>query len=73
VYYRHIGVYAYRYDILQKITLLPQSSLELCEKLEQDRWIENGYKIMTCKTDFEGLAVDTPEDLDKILRTMDVD
>ncbi|MBO4771942.1 MAG: 3-deoxy-manno-octulosonate cytidylyltransferase [Bacteroidales bacterium] len=73
VYYRHIGVYAYRFDILQKITLLPQSSLELCEKLEQDRWIENGYKIMTCKTDFEGLAVDTPEDLDKILRTMDVD
>lgn len=73
VYYRHIGVYAYRYDILQKITLLPQSSLELTEKLEQDRWIENGYKIKVCKTDFEGLAVDTPEDLQKILTTMDLD
>jgi len=73
VYYRHIGVYAYRYDVLQQITQLPQSSLELCEKLEQNRWIENGYRIRTCKTDFEGLAVDTPEDLDKILSTMDLD
>jgi len=72
-YYRHIGVYAYRYDVLQKITLLPQSSLELCEKLEQNRWIENGYKIKICKTDFEGLAVDTPEDLQKILDTMELD
>ncbi|MBR4265069.1 MAG: 3-deoxy-manno-octulosonate cytidylyltransferase [Bacteroidales bacterium] len=72
-YYRHIGVYAYRFDILQKITLLEQSSLELTEKLEQVRWIENGYKIKICKTDFEGLAVDTPEDLQKILDTMDVD
>ncbi|MCQ2974239.1 MAG: 3-deoxy-manno-octulosonate cytidylyltransferase [Bacteroidales bacterium] len=72
-YYRHIGVYAYRFDILQKITLLKQSSLELTEKLEQDRWIENGYKIKVCKTEFEGLAVDTPEDLDKILKTMQLD
>ncbi|MCQ2249666.1 MAG: 3-deoxy-manno-octulosonate cytidylyltransferase [Bacteroidales bacterium] len=72
-YYRHIGVYAYRYDVLQKITLLPQSSLELCEKLEQNRWIENGYKIKICKTDFEGLAVDTPADLQKILDTMELD
>lgn len=69
-YYRHIGVYAYRTDILQKITLLPQSSLELAEKLEQNRWIENGYTIKVCLTDFEGLAVDTPEDLEKILRTI---
>ncbi len=72
-YYRHIGVYAYRYDVLQKITLLPQSSLELSEKLEQNRWIENGYRIKICKTDFEGLAVDTPADLQKILDTMDLD
>ena len=69
-YYRHIGVYAYRTDILQKITLLPQSSLELAEKLEQNRWIENGYTIKVCVTDFEGLAVDTPEDLEKILKTI---
>ncbi|MBO7597225.1 MAG: 3-deoxy-manno-octulosonate cytidylyltransferase [Bacteroidales bacterium] len=70
VYYRHIGVYAYRSDILQKITLLPQSPLELAERLEQNRWIENGYNIKVCVTDFEGLAVDTPEDLDKILKTI---
>ena len=70
LYYRHIGVYAYRTDILQKITLLPQSSLELAEKLEQNRWIENGYNIKVCVTDFEGLAVDTPEDLEKILKTI---
>lgn len=72
-YYRHIGVYAYRYDVLQKITLLPQSSLELSEKLEQNRWIENGYKIKISRTDFQGLAVDTPEDLQKILDTMELD
>lgn len=72
VYYRHIGVYAYRSDILQKITLLPQSGLELAERLEQNRWIENAYKIKVCLTDFEGLAVDTPEDLEKILKTMDI-
>ncbi|MCQ2251921.1 MAG: 3-deoxy-manno-octulosonate cytidylyltransferase [Bacteroidales bacterium] len=72
-YYRHIGVYAYRYDVLQQITLLPQSSLELCEKLEQNRWLENGYKIKVVETDFVGLAVDTPEDLQKILDTMELD
>ena len=72
VYYRHIGVYAYRSDILQKITLLPQSGLELAERLEQNRWIENAYKIKVCLTDFEGLAVDTPEDLEKILKTIDI-
>ena len=72
-YFKHIGVYAYRYDILQKITLLKQSSLELTEKLEQNRWLENGYKIKVCRTDFQSLAVDTPEDLKKIIETMDFD
>lgn len=73
IYYRHIGVYAYRFDILQQITKLPQSSIELCEKLEQNRWLENGYKIKITRTDFQGLAVDTPEDLQKILDTMELD
>ena len=73
LYFRHIGVYAYRFDVLQEITKLSQSSLELAEKLEQNRWIENGYKIKVCKTEFEGLAVDTPEDLQKILATMKID
>lgn len=69
-YYIHIGVYAYRCDILNQITLLPQSRLEKCEKLEQNRWIDNGYKIKIAQTDFEGPAVDTPEDLKKIIDTM---
>ena len=72
-FYHHIGVYAYRCDILKKITKLPQGNLELCEKLEQNRWLENGYKIKVCKTDFAGMGVDTPEDLEKILKTMNLD
>lgn len=73
IYYHHIGVYAYRCDILKKITQLPQSNLELTEKLEQNRWIENGYRIKICKTDSYGMGVDTPEDLKKILETINLD
>ncbi len=65
-YYKHIGLYAYRSDILNEITLLPQSSLELAESLEQLRWIENGYKISVIETTFETLSIDTPDDLKKI-------
>lgn len=65
-FYKHIGIYAYRTDILAKITALKQSSLELAEALEQLRWIENGYKIKVETTDFESVAVDTPEDLKKL-------
>ena len=72
-YFKHIGVYAYRYSVLQEITKLPQSSLELSEKLEQNRWLENGYKIKVSETDFQSLAVDTPEDLEKIIATMNPD
>ncbi len=72
-YFKHIGVYAYRYIVLQEITKLPQSSLELSEKLEQNRWLENGYKIKVSETDFQSLAVDTPEDLEKIIATMNPD
>lgn len=72
-YFKHIGVYAYRYSVLQEITKLPQSSLELSEKLEQNRWLENGYKIKVSETDFQSLAVDTPEDLGKIIATMNPD
>ncbi len=67
IYFKHIGIYGYRADILQQITKLPVSSLEKAESLEQLRWIENGYKIKVAETEFETFAVDTPEDLKELL------
>ncbi len=63
-YYKHIGIYAYRADVLQQITKLEVSALEKAEALEQLRWIENGYRIKVAETDFETYAVDTPADLE---------
>lgn len=68
-YYKHIGIYGYRADILQAITKLPISTLEKAEALEQLRWIENGYKIRVAVTDLETVAVDTPDDLHKIINS----
>jgi 3-deoxy-manno-octulosonate cytidylyltransferase (CMP-KDO synthetase) len=68
-YYKHIGLYAYRLDILKKITNLPESALEIAESLEQLRWIENGYKIMVEETEFESIGIDTPKDLKRIYDT----
>ena len=65
-FYKHIGIYGYRADVLPLLTRLPVSSLEKAESLEQLRWLENGYRIMTRLTDQETLAVDTPEDLQRI-------
>ncbi len=65
-FFKHVGLYAYRTDIIREITKLSQSSLEIAESLEQLRWIENGYRIKVEKTDMETLAVDTPEDLEKV-------
>lgn len=62
-YYKHIGLYAYRADVLHEITSLPQSSLELAESLEQLRWLENGYKIKVGISEIETIGIDTPEDL----------
>lgn len=65
-FYRHMGLYAYRSDILKAITQLPVSPMEKAESLEQLRWIENGYRIKTVETDAEdGMCVDTPEDLER--------
>lgn len=65
VYYKHIGLYAYRSEVLKEITALPQSSLELAESLEQLRWLENGYKIKVGISGVETIGIDTPEDLAK--------
>lgn len=67
-FYKHIGMYAYRADILKEITKLPQSALELAESLEQLRWIENGYKIKVGLTNLETIGIDTPEDMEKALK-----
>ncbi|WP_455586998.1 3-deoxy-manno-octulosonate cytidylyltransferase [Bacteroides sp.] len=62
-YYKHIGLYAYRAEVLKEITSLPQSSLELAESLEQLRWLENGYTIKVGISAVETIGIDTPEDL----------
>lgn len=66
-YFKHVGIYAYRSATLSEITSLKRSKLEISESLEQLRWLENGYKIRVMQTDFESIAVDTPEDLSKFL------
>lgn len=64
-FYSHIGMYAYRYDILLELTKLPTGILEKAESLEQLRWLENGYRIKTAQTQFENIGIDTPEDLEE--------
>ncbi len=64
-FYKHIGMYAFRSEVLREITSLPQSPLELSEKLEQLRWLENGYKIGVGISDVETVGIDTPEDLER--------
>jgi 3-deoxy-manno-octulosonate cytidylyltransferase (CMP-KDO synthetase) len=65
LYFRHIGVYAFRRSILPKIALLKPGRLEQTEKLEQLRWLESGYKIKMSETDYSGWGIDTEEDLRK--------
>jgi 3-deoxy-manno-octulosonate cytidylyltransferase (CMP-KDO synthetase) len=65
IYYKHIGLYAYRTETLKKITLLTPGSLEISESLEQNRWIENGFRIRTAVTLWENIGIDTPDDLEK--------
>jgi len=64
-YFLHVGVYGYKKDILLKFTHWPQSELEKTEKLEQLRYLENGIKIKMTQTDYNNIAIDTPEDLEK--------
>lgn len=69
-YFRHVGMYAYRADILKEVTKLAPSSLEKAESLEQLRWLENGFKIKLAITNFDSHCIDTPEDIEKVLRLM---
>jgi 3-deoxy-manno-octulosonate cytidylyltransferase (CMP-KDO synthetase) len=66
-FYKHIGMYGYRSDILKRITQLKVSSLEKAESLEQLRWLEHGFTISTAETKTEALGIDTPEDLQRAL------
>ncbi len=65
-YYKHIGIYGYRNEVLKKITKMPLSPLEKAEGLEQLRWLENGLFIKVTETQLEAIAIDSPEDLEKI-------
>lgn len=62
---KHLGIYAYRKDVLRQVTQLPQSSLEIAESLEQLRWLQNGFKIKVGTTDVETVGIDTPKDLER--------
>lgn len=62
---KHLGIYAYRREVLRQITQLPQSPLEMAESLEQLRWLQNGYRIRVGETNVETVGIDTPEDLQR--------
>jgi 3-deoxy-manno-octulosonate cytidylyltransferase (CMP-KDO synthetase) len=71
IFYKHLGLYAYRTETLSKITRLSRSSLEIAESLEQNRWIENGFRIRTALTKWESIGIDTPDDLEKAKLILD--
>ncbi len=67
-FWAHVGMYAFRAEVLEEITRLKQTPLELAESLEQLRWIESGYKIRAAETQFQTVGIDTPEDLQAALQ-----
>ncbi|MCX6268124.1 MAG: 3-deoxy-manno-octulosonate cytidylyltransferase [Bacteroidetes bacterium] len=69
-YYKHIGIYGYEHSALRQIVALPVSELELAESLEQLRWLDHGYKIKTQITEYESIAIDSPDDLLKITNSI---
>lgn len=73
LYYKHVGVYAFRNNILQQLTSLPTGMLEQCESLEQLRWLEQGYNIYLCDTTHHNIGIDTPADLQQAEKMLDDD
>jgi len=71
IYYKHIGIYAYKTETLKTITKLARSPLENAESLEQNRWIENGFRIRAATTEWESIGIDTIEDLNKAVSLLD--
>jgi 3-deoxy-manno-octulosonate cytidylyltransferase (CMP-KDO synthetase) len=67
-FYKHIGIYGYRTEVLTQLSVLAQSPLEIKERLEQLRWLENDYAIKIATTEYEAVAIDTPEDLERLLK-----
>jgi 3-deoxy-manno-octulosonate cytidylyltransferase (CMP-KDO synthetase) len=69
-FFRHVGMYVYRADILAELVKLQPSSLEVAESLEQLRWLENGFKIQCVETTYDSHGIDLPEDIEKVLKLM---
>jgi 3-deoxy-manno-octulosonate cytidylyltransferase (CMP-KDO synthetase) len=69
VFYTHVGVYAFKFETLKKITALPAGLAAMAESLEQLSWMEHGYRVLCGLTDSAGFGVDTPEDLDELLKS----
>ncbi|WP_164108452.1 MULTISPECIES: 3-deoxy-manno-octulosonate cytidylyltransferase [Sphingobacterium] len=67
-YYSHIGIYGYSVPVLKELAALPYSDIEAMEALEQLRWLDNGYKIHTATSSHTNEAIDTPEDLEYLLK-----
>ena len=72
VHYKHIGIYAYRLSVLNELVALESSQLEEAEKLEQLRWLDNGYSIFVRACDYESVGIDTPEDLARAEKMLEI-
>lgn len=70
LYFKHLGIYAFRAQTLLKLSKLKPSSLEKTESLEQLRWMENGYNITIAETPFNATSIDTPADLEEVLKKL---
>lgn len=72
IFYKHIGIYGFRADVLKQLVQLAPSANELEHHLEQLRWLDNDFKIKAGITEFESISVDTPEDLETVRKTLNL-